>query len=81
MAAGEAVIEELSEKLLVLGERHQAVADIAGRKHAEIPPQAAGTSALISHGYDSGEAGNLRLNWAGRAGSDDVVLQSAENRR
>ena len=76
VAAGKAVIEELGEKLFVLGERHQAVADVAGRKNAEIAPQAAGTAALVGDGDDGSEPRDFRPKLGGACGLGDVVLEA-----
>ena len=80
VAAGKAVIEKLGEKLLVLGEGHQAVANVAGRKYAEITPQPAGASALVSDRDHGSEARDLRPKLGGALGFRDVVLETAQNR-
>ncbi len=81
VAAGKAVIEKLGEELFVFGKRHQAVADIAGRKNAEIAPQPAGTAALVRDGDNGSEPRNLRPKPGGARGFCDVVLETTENRR
>jgi hypothetical protein len=75
-AAGKAVIEKLGEELLILGEGHQAVADVAGRKNAEITPQAAGAAALVCDGDNGGEPGNLRPKLGRAARLGDVVFKA-----
>jgi hypothetical protein len=65
--------------LFVLGERHQAVADVAGGKHSEIASQAAGTASLISDGDDGGKPGDFRSKLSGAGGLRNVVLQSAKD--
>ncbi len=80
-AAGKAIVEKLGKKLFVLSERHQAVADIAGRKNAEIAPQPAGTAALVRDGDNGSEPRNLGPKLGGACGFCDVVLETTENRR
>ena len=55
VALREAVLEELGEQVLVLGERDHAVADVAGGKHVEVFAQAAGGAAVVGDGDDGGE--------------------------
>ena len=55
---GEAVLEQLADQRLVLGQRRQAVADVAGRRHAEVAAQAAGAAAVVGGGDDRGDAGD-----------------------
>jgi hypothetical protein len=76
VAAGKTVIEKLGEELFVFGKRHQAVADIAGRKHAEITPQAAGAAALVRDGDNGSEPSDLRPKLGGTRGLSDVVLKA-----
>jgi hypothetical protein len=82
-AAGvETVLKEAREKGFVLGERHHAVANIAGRKHAVLAAKPAGAAAVIGHGDDRGEIGDRAP--SGRkliAAAYDVFLQAAEKGR
>jgi hypothetical protein len=47
----EAVLKELGKQGLVLGERDHTVADVAGGKHREFPPQPSGAAAVVRNGY------------------------------
>ena len=53
LAVREAVLEEARLQAgLVLGHRHEAVADVAGRQHAELAAQHARRAAVVGHGDD-----------------------------
>ena len=47
-----AVIEQLLHGWLRVGQRHNAVADIAGRQHPEILPEHSGAAAVVGDGHD-----------------------------
>mgnify|MGYP006885918824 CR=1 FL=1 len=47
---GKAVIEQLLHGWLRVGQRHNAVADIAGRQHPDVPPQHTAAAAVVRHG-------------------------------
>src|SRR5271157_3530532 len=81
VAARETEIEEFGEELFIFGERHQAVADVAGRKNAEVAPQAAGAAALVRDGDNGSEPRDLRPKLGGACGLGDVVLEATQNRR
>src|SRR5208283_4019306 len=81
VAAGKTVIEKLGEELFVLGQGHQAVADVTGRENAEIAAQAAGTATLVCNGDNGSEPRNLRPKLGGARGLGDVVLEATQNRR
>jgi hypothetical protein len=93
IAVGEAVLEELGEEVLILGEGDEAVAEVAGGEHVEALAEAAGGAAVVGDGDDGGEftdeAGD-RLGGAARAGRrglrrwvgrGDEVLEAAQQRR
>ena len=52
LAAVEAVAEEPVHQRLVLGQRDQAVADVARRRHREIAAQAAARAAVVGQRHD-----------------------------
>ncbi len=55
-AAGfEAVLKKPREQGVVFGERHHAVADVAGGQHVELAAQASGTAAVVGDGNDGGD--------------------------
>ena len=60
----EAVLEEVVELpagLVAAGERDEAVARVAGRQHAQVAPQLAGTAAGVGDGDDGGQVVRVRL--------------------
>ncbi len=65
VALVEAVLEELGEEVLVLGEGDHAVADVAGGKHFEVFAETAGGAAVVGDGDDGGEVADD----AGRVGA------------
>lgn len=75
----EAILKKASKKSFVLGERHHAVADVAGREHAILAAQAAGAATIIGDGNDGDQVGDGAL---GRrqsiAAANDVFLQASE---
>ncbi len=85
---GEAVLEELREEVLVLGEGDEAVADVAGGKHVEVFAETAGGAAVVGDGDDGGELadeGGEMLerrvgDGGGASGRGDEGLESAEER-
>ena len=84
----EAVLEELGEEMLILGESDEAVADVAGREHVEIFAKTSGGAAVIGDGDDGGEvADEAREGLAVFAGGDesaegwgDEALKAAQER-
>src|SRR6185295_6686825 len=54
-AVGEAVLEEPPHQRLVVGQGHEAVADVTGRQDAELAPQPAGRASVVRDGHDRGE--------------------------
>jgi hypothetical protein len=54
-AAGEAVLEETREEVLVFGEGDETGADIAGRREVKVFAEAAGGAAVVGDGDDGGE--------------------------
>ena len=48
--AGEAMAEQLGHQLIVIGQRHQAIADVARRQHVELSAQPPGTLAIVRDG-------------------------------
>ena len=65
---GEAVLEELAHQRLVVGERDQAVAQVAGRRHAHVAAQQPGAAAVVGHRHDGGEVAGVRLEAAQQGG-------------
>ena len=64
VAVVEAVLEELGEQQLVLGESDHAVADVSGRKHVEFFAETAGGATIVGDGDDGGEVADT----AGKVG-------------
>ena len=60
-AAAEAVLEDLSDQRLVIGQCRQAVADVARWQDAGRAAQFTGRTALIGHGDDGGQVASLGL--------------------
>ena len=56
-AFGEAVAEKVGDERFVVGERDQAVADVAGRQNAELFLQPSRAAAVVADGDDGGEVG------------------------
>ena len=54
-AVGKAVVEQLLHGGLGIGQRHDAVADIARRQHPQILAQHAGAAAVVGDGDDGGD--------------------------
>src|SRR5258708_5648202 len=70
------ITEEARQQVLLLGQRDDAVADVAGRQHAELFAQRAGAAAFVGHRHDRAEAGDRP-----RTISVDVAFQPAEQSR
>ena len=49
-AMGEAVLEDLRELATGVGERHEAVADVARGQHSQLAPEVARGAAVVGHG-------------------------------
>src|SRR5205807_5608165 len=64
------------KKLLLLGQRNDAIADVAGREHAEFFAERAGAAAFIGHCDDRAEASDRP-----RTVRVDVTFQSAQQSR
>ena len=56
-AVREAVLEEAGEQVFVVGQRGDAVADVARRQHPEFPAQHARGAAVVGHGDDAEQVG------------------------
>ena len=69
----EAVLKQARDQAFVLGERHHAVADVAGREHVELAAQTAGAAAVIADGH-------YRCEFKMAFGGFDVALQSSQQR-
>ncbi len=67
----EAVLKQARDQAFVFGERHHAVANIAGWEHVELAAQAAGTAAVVGDGHHRSE---LQLAFGGL----DVALQPSQ---
>ncbi len=48
----EPVPEKARNQMLVFGERNHAVAQVARRKHVEVPSQASAGSSVVRNGYN-----------------------------
>ena len=59
--AGEAVLEQLAHERLGVGERGDAVADVADRRDAELLAQDARRAAVVGDGDDRGEVARVLL--------------------
>src|SRR5438874_1929901 len=80
-AVGKAVVKELREQGLILGERHEAVADVARGQDAELAAQPSRTSAFIGDGHHGGEASDVRLKQGGAYRLRNMVLQPSQESR
>ena len=60
-AAGEAVAEELAHERLGVGERRDAVADVADRRDPELLAQRARRAAVVGHGHDRRDVARVLL--------------------
>src|SRR3989338_5260164 len=56
---GETVLKEPLHERFGIGQRHQAVADIAGRDHVELLAQAPRAAAVVRHGDDRRAVGRV----------------------
>ena len=76
----ETVAEEAGDEALVFGERHHAVAEVAGGQHIEIPAEPAAGAAIVGDGDHRGEIGDQGL--GGRlgkqAGVRDTQLEATQ---
>jgi hypothetical protein len=86
IALTEAKLKKLAQQVLVLAERHHAVAHIARRQHAQLFAQPPGRSAVVGDGDDGGEivdqtwpvvAAGLTAG-AGAGGCGDKALETAQ---
>jgi hypothetical protein len=80
----EPVLEELPDERLVLGQRDQAAAQVARRRHREVAAQAAARPAVIGDGNDGGKISNQRglggdRQQSGRVGN--ALLQTTQQGR
>ena len=57
----EAVLEELRDEVLGVGESGDAVADVAGRDDVEVAAQLAAGAAVVGDGDDGGEVAGVAL--------------------
>ena len=77
-AAGvETILKQPAQQGLVLGKRHHAIAQVAGRKDAVLAAQAAGTAAVIGNRHHRDEIGN-RMMGVGPLPRSDVAFQAAQ---
>ena len=67
-AVGEAVLEQAAHERLVVGERDEAVADVAGGRHPQVAPQAAGAAAVVGHRDHGGDVAGVLLQAAEQGG-------------
>jgi hypothetical protein len=58
-AVREPVLEEPGQQILVVGQRHDAVADVARRQHSELTTQAPRRAAVVAHRHHRSEIGDL----------------------
>ena len=66
--AREPVLEELAHQRLGVGQRDEAVADVADRRHTELVAQLARRSTVVGHRHDRGQVAR-------------VLLEAAQERR
>ena len=59
--AGEAVLEQPAHQRLGVGQRHDAVADVADRRDPELGPEHAGRAAVVGDGDHGREVGRVLL--------------------
>src|SRR5581483_9464500 len=64
LALGEAEAKEIGDERFVVGQRDQAVANVAGRKDAEFLLQPPRRAAVIADGYDGREVAGAPLQTA-----------------
>ena len=77
----ESILEETTEKSLIFGERHHAVAYIARGEDAVFATQAPGTAAVVGDRYNGREVcDGAGEGWILIAATHDVLLQTAEQR-
>ena len=74
-ARRETIVEDLRQQVFFLRQRHDAVADVAWRQHAELLAQRAGGAAFVGHRDDRAEPGDRP-----RAVAAGVALQAAQQR-
>ena len=78
---GETILKQLGEKVFVFRDGHQAVANIAGRKHVQFTAQTSAGTAIITHGHDGGQIRNVRAGGAAASPArDGVPLQPFQQR-
>ena len=80
-ALGKAVVEQLLHGRLGIGKRHDAVADIARRQHAEILPQHAGAAAVVCDGHNGGNVLRIGLQAAQHGGQTMPAADGGDPRR
>jgi len=84
IARAEAVLEELGEKMLVLGEGDEAVAEVAGRRQMQVFAETARRATVVGDGDDGGEvadeAGEVFVLRVGlrSLGRGDVAFEAAQ---
>ncbi len=68
LAVAEAVLERLRPHAVVAGERDEAPADVAGRRHAEVAAEPARRPAVVGHAHDRGDRAGVPADGAQRGG-------------
>jgi hypothetical protein len=90
LALGEAVAKEIGHQGFVVGKRHETVADVARRQHAELLLKPPGGAAVVADRHDGGEIARSVLEPAKQrrepgaaADGDDLItlLQSSAGQR
>jgi hypothetical protein len=82
--AGEAVLEDLADEVLRVGQRRQAAPDVADRRDPELLAQDAGRAAVVGDRHDRGEVARVLLEaaqdrgLAGAAADDDDARPAGE---
>ncbi len=65
---GEAVLEQAAHDRLVVGQGHEAVAQVARRRHAHVAAQQPRAAAVVGHRHHGGEVAGVRLETAEKRG-------------
>jgi hypothetical protein len=58
-ATGKTVLEQPGHEVLVIGQSHQTVSNVARRQHTEVAAQATRRAAVVAHRYHGLEVGDL----------------------
>src|SRR5262249_27159240 len=76
--AGEAMLEELGDQVLVFRDSNQAVANIARRKHAQFAAKTSAGAAIVAYRDDRSELGDELSFTRAVIGADRVLFKTFE---